>query len=426
MSNNKDIVMNAAGISELGFPMWPQFAPESAGEIAKILESGLVNYWTGSKGMEFEEQFREWVGAKMAISVTNGTAALHVGISSLGIGPGDEVIVPSYSFIASSFAVAQAGAIPIFADVTEDHTIDPEDIKRKITKRTKGIVVVHLYGVVADMGAILKIADENKLYVIEDIAQCIGGEYKGKKTGTIGDVGCFSFCQSKHFTTGGEGGMVVTMSEEIGWECRSFRDHGYDVKQRMNMLALEEKLPYIHTKVGFNYRMTEIQSVIGINELKRFDSWNIKRRKEYASMYDKAFEGKPGIGKLPLNNEDRKNAYWWYPIILDIDKLNVEAPEFLRLLQAKKAPCYGIQWPEAYEEQAYREKQGFGLVNFPFNSKEYTREDLAYTSNLCPQAKSLRAKTICLFLHPSWERENIQFCIEKFTEVLTETQKSSI
>ena len=312
MANKEEVVMNGAGIAEIGFPMWPQFAPETLEDVLEPIKNGKVNYWTGKKGMEFEEAFREWADAKMAISCTNGTAALHIGISALGIGPGDEVIVPSYSFIASSFAIVQAGAIPVFCDVTEDHTIDPECIKKLITKRTKGIVVVHLYGVVADMGPILEIARENNLYVIEDVAQCIGGEYNGKKCGTIGDVGCFSFCQSKHFTTGGEGGMVLTNNEEVGWECRSFRDHGYDVKARMNMLALEEKLPYIHNRVGFNYRMTEMQSIIGINELKRFDNWNLALRLKYAAMYDAAFTGLKGIKKLPYNSAERKNSYWWY------------------------------------------------------------------------------------------------------------------
>lgn len=416
--NKDELVMNAAGITGLGFPMWPQFAEETLEDIQKPLTSGLVNYWTGPKGMEFEEMFRKWSGAAMAISTTNGTAALHVGIASLGIGPGDEVLVPSYSFIASSFAVVQAGAVPIFCDVTEDHTIDPKDIRRKITDRTKGIVVVHLYGVVADMEEILKIAKEYKLYVIEDVAQCIGGEYKGKKTGTIGDVGCFSFCQSKHFTTGGEGGMVITMNEDVGWECRSFRDHGYDVKKRMNMLALEEKLPYIHNRVGFNFRLTEIQSIIGINELKRFDSWNLKRRLSYAKMYDEAFSGMDGIYKLPYNDADRKNAYWWYPILLDLDRLKVEAPDVLHQLHDLKVPCYGIQWPEAYEEIAYREQNGFGSDKFPFHSKEYTREGLDYSKQICPVAKSLRAKTVCLFLHPSWEKEHIDYCIAGLTKVI--------
>ena len=420
----KEIVMNGAGIEEIGFPMWPQFAPETLTDIQEPIANGKVNYWTGKKGMEFEEQFREWAGATMAVSCTNGTAALHIGISALGIGPGDEVIVPSYSFIASSFAVVQAGAIPVFADVTEDHTIDPASIEKLITKRTKGIVVVHLYGVVADMGPILEIAKKHDLYVIEDVAQCIGGEYNGKKAGTIGDVGCFSFCQSKHFTTGGEGGMVLTMNEDIGWECRSFRDHGYDVRQRMNMLALEEKLPYIHRRVGFNYRMTEIQSIIGINEMKRFDNWNLARRFEYAAMYDKAFEGLKGVKKLPVNTEERKNSYWWYPMVLDLEALDCDAPAIIKELGAMKIPCYGIQWPEAYLEKAYSENIGFGTVNFPFNSTEYTDPaSVNYKAANCPVAHELRSKTVCLFLHPSWEPIHIEKCIEGFKAALAKHYK---
>ena len=420
----KEIVMNGAGIEEIGFPMWPQFAPETLKDIQEPIANGKVNYWTGKKGMEFEEQFREWAGATMAVSCTNGTAALHIGISALGIGPGDEVIVPSYSFIASSFAVVQAGAIPVFADVTEDHTIDPASIEKLITKRTKGIVCVHLYGVVCDMGPILEIAKKHNLYVIEDVAQCIGGEYNGKKAGTIGDVGCFSFCQSKHFTTGGEGGMVLTMNEDIGWECRSFRDHGYDVRQRMNMLALEEKLPYIHRRVGFNYRMTEIQSIIGINEMKRFDNWNLARRFEYAAMYDKAFEGLKGVKKLPVNTAERKNSYWWYPMVLDLDALDCDAPAIIKELGAMKIPCYGIQWPEAYLEKAYSENIGFGSVNFPFNSTEYTDPaSVNYKAANCPVAHDLRSKTVCLFLHPSWEPVHIEKCIEGFKAALAKHYK---
>lgn len=419
MENKNDIVMNGAGIADIGFPMWPQFAEETYADVLEPLKSGKVSYWTGKKGLEFEEAFAKWAGAAMAISCTNGTSALHIGISALGIGPGDEVIVPSYSFIASSFAIVQAGAIPVFCDVTEDHTIDPECIKKLITKRTKGIVVVHLYGVVADMDPILAIAKEHGLFVIEDVAQCIGGEYKGKKTGTIGDVGCFSFCQSKHFTTGGEGGMVLTNDENVGWECRSFRDHGYDVKTRMNMLALEEKLPYIHNRVGFNYRMTEIQSIIGLNELKRFDDWNLARRRKYASMYDRAFEGLKGIKKLPYNSEERKNSYWWYPILIDTSVLDCDAPAVLKELSALKIPCYGIQWPEAYKEKAYVDGVGFGTAGFPFKSREYTDpKSVDYTNVNCPVAHRLRFETVNLFLHPSWEETHIERCIDGLKTVL--------
>lgn len=420
MANQEDKkVMNGAGIAELGFPMWPSFNEESLKDVLEPLKNGKVNYWTGPKGMEFEKKWAEWMGVDFAISCTNGTAALHIAISSLGIGPGDEVIVPSYSFIASSFAAVQGGAIPVFADVTEDHTIDPKAIEPLVNERTKAIVVVHLYGVVCDMDPIMAIAKKYNLKVIEDCAQCFGGYYKGKMAGTIGDAGCFSFCQSKHFTTGGEGGMVVTNDENLGWECRSFRDHGYDVKQRMNMLALEEKLPYIHRRVGFNYRMTEIQSIIGINELKRFDNWNMAKRKKFAKMYDEALANVKGIKALPLNTEERQNAYWWYPILIDLDVLDCEADVILKDMSALKIPCYGILWPEAYMESAYREHNGFGSHKFPFESKEYTNpESVNYKDNFCKVANSLRHETVSLFLHPSWDEVHIQRCIDGLLEVL--------
>ena len=412
-------INGGVSVRSIPFSHWPFFAQDEIDAAIAPLRLGKVNYWTGKRGMEFEAKWAEWIGAKMAISCTNGTAALQIAISSLGIGPGDEMIVPSYSFIASSFAIVQAGAIPVFADVTDDHTIDPKSIEVHIGPRTKGIVVVHLYGVVADMGPILDIARKHRLKVVEDCAQCVGGEYKGIKVGLVGDAGCFSFCQSKHFTTGGEGGMVVTNDEELGWECRSFRDHGYDVKSRLNLLALEEKLNYIHNRVGFNFRMTEIQSVIGINELKRLDSWNLARRFKFARMYDEAFAGLFGIKKLPFNSKDRKNAYWWYPIILDIDRLDVTAERFVKALGAENVPCYGIQWPEAYEEQAYRKLNGFGTAKFPFLSKEYTDPDsVRYGEAPCPNAKRLRDVTFSVFLHPTWETEHIERVIAGVKKVL--------
>jgi len=401
------------------FPPWPQFSEKSNTDIAEVLKTGKVNYWTGPKGMEFEKAWAHWLGTNYAISSTNGTSALHIAISGMEIGPGDEVIVPSYSFIASSFAIVQAGAIPVFCDVSADHTIDPKNIEPLITDRTRGIVVVHLYGVVCDMDPIMETAKKHNLLVIEDCAQCFGGEYKGKKTGTIGDAGCFSFCQSKHFTTGGEGGMVVTDDEDFAWEFRSFRDHGYDVKERMNLLELEEKLPYIHNRIGFNYRMTEIQSIIGLNELERFDSWNLKRRLEYAKMYDEAFDGLKGILALPLNTQERKNAYWWYPMRLDLSVLSCNAEQFRQALSAEGIPNFGIQWPEAYKEKAYLEHNGFGKAKFPFESEEYTNPDsVNYKDDFCETANHLRSETVCLFLHPSWEKKHIETCIKGLKKVL--------
>ena len=196
-------------------PAWPQFNPKTIGRVSAILKSGKVNYWTGPEGAKFESAFAKWVGVKNAVSVSNGTAALHLALEALGIGRGDEVICTPYSFRASATCVDNAGAKPVFADVGTDHMLNAETITKAITKRTKAVIVVHLYGQVADMGPILALAKRRGIKVIEDCAQCLGGEYRGHKVGTLGDVGCFSFCQSKHITTGGEGGMVVSRDRKV-------------------------------------------------------------------------------------------------------------------------------------------------------------------------------------------------------------------
>lgn len=419
--NNRSLLAMYGGekIANYKFPNWPQFSKKTLEDIKEPLLNSKVNYWTGNRGREFEEKFARWIDSKMAISCTNGTSAVQIAIGGLNIGPGDEVIVPSYTFIATSFAVLQNGAIPIFCDCTEDHTIDPSKIEDLITSKTKAIIVVHLYGVVSDMDAIIEIAQKYNLKVIEDSAQCLGGKYKNKKVGTIGDIGTFSFCQSKHFTTGGEGGMVVTNNEDIGWECRAYRDHGFDVRKRFDLLSLEDENDYIHNRVGFNLRMTEIQSIIGINELERFDYWNLERRFKYAEMYDEAFKEIEEISSLPLNTKERKNAYWLYPIILDLNKIKVNAEMVIKALRAEGIPCYKIQWPEAYNEKAFKEHNGFGENKFPFKSKEYTDEkSVDYSKVSCEMASSLRDRTFSLYLHPTWSEKEILLCIEGVKKVL--------
>ncbi|EHT05224.1 aminotransferase class V-fold PLP-dependent enzyme [Klebsiella oxytoca] len=403
----------------LNFPVWPQFDDKNINDITEILRSGKVNYWTGHKGVQFEAAFSEWIGSQYSVSCSSGTSAVHIAVSSLNIGPGDEVIVPSYTFIATSFAVLQAGAIPVFCDVTADHTIDPSKIEALITKRTKAIIVVHLYGVVCDMDPIMAIAKKYRLRVIEDSAQCLGGRYKGKKVGTIGDVGTFSFCQSKHFTTGGEGGIVVTNNEELSWECRAFRDHGFDVKKKIDLLTLEEQTFHVHNRIGFNYRMTEIQSAIGINELSRFDNWNLPKRKEFAKIYDEAFIDMPEIHSIPFNSPDRENAYWLYPLVLNRDQFPMDATVLLSELKKEGIPSFKIQWPEAYGEKVYRELNGFGSVDFPFKSKEYTSPDsVNYKNVVCETARSLLPITFSLYLHPTWERRHILKCISGVKSVI--------
>jgi len=397
------------------FPTWPSFEESTIQKALAPLRSGRVNYWTGNVGATFEREWAKWNGVKHAISTSNGTSALHVAIASLNIGPGDEVICPSYSFIASSFCVLQAGALPVFADVTHEHTLDPADIERKINERTKAILVVHLYGVVADMDPILEIARKRSLKVIEDCAQCFGGIYKGKKAGSVGDVGCFSFCQSKHFTTGGEGGMVMTNDEDLAWECRSFRDHGYDVKERLNLLELEGKLMYIHKRVGFNYRMTEMQSQIGLCELARLDSWNLPNRRRNGRMLIEALTDHPAVLHTPVDTEERQNAYWWAPFVLDTDKLTCATKEFLKAMEAEGVPVYGVQWPEMYREQAYRERNGFGRLKYPFQDPSARQIDYNHVN--CEKARWLSQRTLSFFTHPVYEEKHMRLYIDAFHKV---------
>jgi dTDP-4-amino-4,6-dideoxygalactose transaminase len=345
---------------------WPSFDENAIRAVEQVLRSGKVNYWTGPKGMEFEKKFAEWQGSKFGIGVATGTAALHVCLAALGIGPGDEVIVPSYTFIATSFSVVQAGAIPRFADVNlADHCISVESAEKLVTHRTKAIIPVHLYGNVCDMDGIDAFAKKHNLLVIEDNAEAFGGRYKGKKTGTLGHMSACSFCQNKTFTTGGEGGMVATDNEDLAWEARSFRDHGYDVKERLNLLALEQKLPYIHNRVGWNYRLTEMQSAIGLAELARIDSWNMPRRRRNGRILLDALGALPQVKYLPIDTPDRQNGWYVCAFSLDIENMKCDIQQFVKAAGAEGCPCWKVFWPQCHSEKAFIERRGFGNSGFP-------------------------------------------------------------
>lgn len=397
---------------------WPQFDENAINSVVNVLRSGKVNYWTGRKGMEFEKRYAEWQGSQYAISTTNGTAALHVALNSLGIGPGDEVIVPSYTFIATSFSVVQAGAIPRFADVNlDDHCISVESAQNLVNERTKAIIPVHLYGNVCDMDKIRSFAKNNRLSVIEDNAQAFGGEYKGQKTGTLGDIAACSFCQNKTFTTGGEGGMVTTDNEEFAWRARSFRDHGYDVKDRLNLLEMEQKLSYIHNMVGFNYRMTEMQSAIGLAELDRMDSWNMPNRRRNANILISYLKQFPQIKYFPVDTPERRNGWYVMAFSLDLDQMQCDITEFVKAVAAEGAPVWKVFWPQCHTERAYTDHVAFGNSGFPFKSNEYTTAaSVDYGAVEVPNARWHESHTFTCFGFPTFteaDMEQIGFAIGK-------------
>jgi dTDP-4-amino-4,6-dideoxygalactose transaminase len=387
---------------------WPQFDDKAIEAVERVLRSGRVNYWTGPRGMEFEKRFAAWQGSRFAISTSSGTAALHVALSALGIGPGDEVIVPSYTFIASSFSVVQAGAIPRFADVNlEDHCISIASAEKLVNERTKAIMPVHLYGNVCDMDPILEFAQKHGLYVIEDNAEAFGGVYKGKKTGTLGDMAACSFCQNKTFTTGGEGGMVTTEDEELAWNARSFRDHGYDVKERLNLLEMEQKLPYIHHMVGWNYRMTEMQSAIGLAELERMDTWNLPARRRNAHLIMDAIGDLPQVKYMPVDTEERQNGWYVLAFSLDIENMSCDIDQFVRAAGAEGAPCWKVFWPQCHTEKAYTAHHAFGKSGFPFTSKEYTDPaSVDYRKVDVPNAVWHQGHTFTCFAFPTFTQQD--------------------
>ncbi len=390
------------------FKGWPSFDEKAINAVQDVLKSGKVNYWTGPKGMEFEKKFAEWQGSKYAISVATGTAALHVSLVALGIGPGDEVIVPSYTFIATSFSVIQAGAIPRFADVNrEDHCINVESAEKLVNERTKAIMLVHLYGNVCDMDKINSFAKKHNLFVIEDNAEAYGGSFKGKKTGTLGDVAGCSFCQNKTFTTGGEGGMVTTDNEELAWIARSFRDHGYDVKQRISLLELEQKLPYIHHMLGWNYRMTEMQSAIGLAELERIDNWNMPARRRNAHIIIDKIKDLPAVHYTPIDTDKRRNGWFAMAFTLDIENMKCDIKEFVDAATVEGAPVWKVFWPQCHKEKAFKEHNAFGKSGFPFVSEEFTKpESVDYSNVDVPNAEWHESHTFTCFAYPTFTEED--------------------
>jgi len=399
---------------------WPNFDENAIRSVEETLRSGKVNYWTGEKGRQFEERFAAWQGSKHAISVATGTAALHVALTALGVGPGDEVIVPSYTFIATSFSVVQAGAVPRFADVSrDDHCISVASAEKLVNERTKAIIPVHLYGNVCEMDEIMAFAAKHDLFVVEDNAEAFGGFYKGRKTGTIGHMAACSFCQNKTFTTGGEGGMVTTDDEELAWTARSFRDHGYDVKERLNLLEMEQKLPYIHNMVGWNYRMTEMQSAIGLAELDRIDTWNMPARKRNGRILLDTLIGLPQVLYGPIDTDQRQNGWFTTAFSLDIENMKCDIAQFVAAVTAEGAPVWKVFWPQCHTERAFQQRNAFGRSGFPFTSSEYADPaSVDYTNVDVPNALWHEDHTFTCFAFPTFTAEDMEQIAGAITKVI--------
>ena len=335
------------------FSPWPSFTPKEIEVVSAVLASNRVNYWTGDCCREFERRFADWVGTRHAVALTNGTVALDVALKALRIGPGDEVITTSRTFLASASCIVTAGSIPIFADVDVDsQNITAETIAAVLTPRTKAIICVHLGGTPCDMDPIMAMAAQHGLKVIEDCAQAHGARYRGRSVGSIGHIGAWSFCQDKIMTTGGEGGMVTTDDPDLASFMWSYKDHGKSWEA-----VYERPHPpgprLVHDSFGTNWRMIEVQAAIGLVQLERMAAWT-ERRTRIALTLSNTCASCPAL-RTPVTPNHAVHA--WYRFYAFV-RPAVLAPGWTRdriidTIVAEGVPCFHGSASEVYLERAF-------------------------------------------------------------------------
>lgn len=351
----------------------PMIGKEEVEAVKKVLLSGQLAQ--GAQVKEFENRFAKYIGVKHAIATTNGTTALHLAVLALGLSPGDEVITTPFSFIASSNCLLYCGLKPVFVDINEnDFAINSDLIEEKITPKTKAILVVHLFGQMADMAKINKIAKKYKLYVIEDACQSHGATFLNKESGSMGNIGCFSFYPTKNMTCG-EGGMITTNNDAFNEKMRLLRSHG-------------QKVRYYHSELGFNYRMTEICAAIGIEQLKKLNGFN-KKRRENADFLNKNLIGIKGL-ICPMELKGRKHVFHQYTLRI-LNDFSVTREIFIEKL-AKADIDANIYYPVLIPDQEFYKKLGY--------------------SELLPMAKKVCQQVVSIPVNPSLTKKELFFIIK--------------
>ncbi|TWT59614.1 DegT/DnrJ/EryC1/StrS family aminotransferase [Rubinisphaera italica] len=336
------------------FAAWPCFSQDEIDAAQHVLQSGRVNYWTGQEGRLFEQEFAVYTNCNHAIAVANGTLALELGLYALDLQPGDEVIVPSKTFIASASCVVARGGRPIIADVDpSSQNLTRETIEAVLTPRTKVIIAVHLAGWPCEMDEIMELANEYGLYVIEDCAQAHGAEYKGRPIGSIGDLGAFSFCQDKILTTAGEGGMLVTNNPELWDKAWRYKDHGKTPEAFYNPQPGGTQFRWLHESFGSNMRLSEVQSVVGRMQLQKLPEW-IETRNRNANILRTVCEPFAAL-RIPAPDKNIKHAYYKFYAFINPDYLRGgwTRDRVLEEIRNYGVPCFSGSCSEIYLEEAF-------------------------------------------------------------------------
>jgi dTDP-4-amino-4,6-dideoxygalactose transaminase len=380
---------------------WPHFDEEQVEAVARVLRSGRVNYWTGQEGRQFEREFAEACGARHAIALANGTVALELALHVLGIGRGDEVVVTPRSFVASAGTVVLRGATPVFADVdAASQAITAETIERVISPRTKAIIAVHLAGWPCEMGPIMELARSRGLKVIEDCAQAHGATYNGRPVGSLGDLAAFSFCQDKIMTTGGEGGILLTDDEDLHRQAWSYKDHG-KAYEAAHQPAAGPGFRWLHETFGTNWRMTEVQAVLGRLQLGRLPQW-VERRRRHAATLESAFSAMPAL-RVTRPPNHIGHAYYKYYTFLRQDRLapGWDRDRIVQAVVARGVPCFSGSCSEIYLERAFADAE-------------------MQPAERLPMARELGETSLMFQVHPTLEEEDLVRVCEVVGEVLAE------
>jgi perosamine synthetase len=346
-------------LKEMRSTMIPVSQPLLCGNEAKYLAECIESGWISSEGpfvRKLEEGMAALCGQQHGIAVMNGSAALEVAVASLGIGPGDEVILPTFTIISCAAAIVRSGATPVLVDCEPlTWNMDPDQIESKITPRTKAIMVVHIYGLPVDMDPVMEIASRYGLKIIEDAAEQIGQAYRGKRSGarmvgSFGDVAIFSFYPNKNVTTG-EGGMVLTRDDRVAETCRDLRNLCFGKSHR-----------FVHERLGWNFRMSNLQAAVGVAQLEQLPS-TLKKKRQIGSWYDELLADLAELERLPPHVDYAENVYWVYGVTLR-DSLPFDAAIAMRRLAAKGVGTRPFFWP-MHEQPVFRKMGLFGDVSCP-------------------------------------------------------------
>ena len=379
----------------------PSIGDEEIDEVADSLRSGWVT--TGPKTKRFEEEFAHYIGAKHAMAVNSCTAGLHIALQALGVGPGDEVIVPTLTFCSTANVVVHLGAQPVLVDVGIDFNVTAEDVERAITPHTKAIIPVHYGGQASDLAAIEAVAARYQLPIVEDAAHAVGSAYRGVKIGADAHVErhpgirratVFSFYATKNMTTG-EGGMVTTADDALADQLRLLTLHGMS-RDAWKRYTSAGSWYYEVVAAGYKYNMTDIQAAMGIHQLRKLDDF-IAVRQHYAQLYDAAFAGLAEI-EAPIRHPDRTHIYHLYVLRLDLTRLTIDRAQFIEELKQRKI--------------------GTSVHFIPVHLHPFYRERYGYQPGDLPQAEAHYPRIISLPLYPRMSESDIRYVIDSVLDIV--------